>query len=176
MNTKPLVIIAAISVIVLSLVGVAAITGILPSAISQQKTESEAKAKTNKSLQNQNKAQHKVANACANCGVIESIKTIETKGEGTGLGAVAGGVAGAVVGNQFGNGNGRTAMTVAGAAGGAYAGNEIEKHVKRTVKYQINVRMEDGTIRTTSQDTQPGFAVGEKVKIIDGAIVARNAG
>lgn len=169
MKTNPLVIIAAISVIILSLVGVAAVTGFLPSAISQ-KTETEAKA-------NDTKAKSaKVAAVCSNCGKIEAIKTTEVAGKGTGVGAVAGGVAGAVVGNQFGKGDGKTAMTVAGAAGGAYVGHEVEKHVKRTAQYHVTVRMDNGTYQTVSQDTKPAFVVGDRVKIINGALVARNTG
>lgn len=172
MKTNPLVIIAAISVIILSLVGIAAVTGLLPSAISQ-KAETEVKA--NKEAKT-NKPAQKIAAVCSNCGTIEAIKTTEISGQGTGLGAVAGGVTGAVVGNQFGKGDGKTAMTVVGAAGGAYVGHEVEKHVKRTVRYNVTVRMENGTYQTISQDTQPGFSVGQKVKIINGALVARSAG
>ena len=57
---------------------------------------------------------------CRECGVIESVRTIESPGEGSGIGAVAGGVAGAVVGKQIGNGSGRTIATILGAAGGKH--------------------------------------------------------
>lgn len=43
---------------------------------------------------------------CLDCGVVESVRAVEVKGQGSGLGAVAGGVAGALLGNQIGNGNG----------------------------------------------------------------------
>ena len=53
----------------------------------------------------------------------------------------------------------RTVM-VAGGADGA----------KRTV-YRITVRMDDGSFRTLSQATPPSVAVGEAVRITDGAVV-----
>ncbi|MYM33850.1 glycine zipper 2TM domain-containing protein [Duganella sp. FT50W] len=43
---------------------------------------------------------------------------------GMGIGAVVGGL----LGNQVGSGNGRKLATIAGAVGGAYAGNEIAKN------------------------------------------------
>ena len=113
------------------------------------------------------------AAACAQCGVIEAIRTVEVKGQASGLGAVGGGVAGAVVGSQFGSGNGRTALGVLGAAGGAYAGHEIEKNLKKTTSWRVTVRMDDGTTRSLNQPTQPAFGVGEKVKVINGSLAAR---
>jgi outer membrane lipoprotein SlyB len=109
---------------------------------------------------------------CANCGTVESINVVEQKGEGSGLGAIAGGVAGAVLGNQVGGGSGRTIATVAGAAGGAYAGHQVEKHVKSGKRYDLTVRMEDGTSRNFSYEAQPAYRVGDKVKVVDGALVA----
>ena len=103
----------------------------------------------------------KVAVACANCGVIESVVAVQRKGQGTGVGAVAGGVLGAAVGNQMGHGNGRAAMTVLGAVGGGLAGNEVEKRARSETVFQVRVRMEDGTVRTLEQIHAP--AIGERV-------------
>jgi outer membrane lipoprotein SlyB len=97
---------------------------------------------------------------------------VEIKGNASGLGAVAGGVTGAVVGNQIGRGNGNTAMTILGAAGGALAGNEIERNVKKRYSYRVKVRMDDGTFRAVSQIGAPAVEVGERVRIINGALVA----
>ena len=108
---------------------------------------------------------------CADCGMVESIRVIEEKGKGTGLGAVLGGVAGALLGNQVGRGNRRKIATVAGAAGGAYAGQEIEKNARSTQRYEIDVRMEDGSVHTVSEDHDSGFKPGDKVKIVNGGLV-----
>lgn len=109
---------------------------------------------------------------CTNCGTVEAVNVVEQKGEGSGLGAIAGGVAGAVLGNQVGGGSGRTIATVAGAAGGAYAGHQVEKHVKSAKRYDVAVRMQDGTSRSFSYDSQPSYRIGDKVKVVDGALVA----
>jgi len=174
---NPLMAGAAISVIIASMVGVAAITGVLPSANSQKQEaagkvpETAAPAVTSEARRER---QRQFAQSCANCGTVEAVRTVELKGEGTGLGAVAGGVTGAVIGNQMGSGRGNTAMTVIGAAGGAFAGNEIEKNVKKRYAYRITVRMEDGTFRTVSQSRPPAVSVGDKVRVADGIVVVRS--
>ena len=110
---------------------------------------------------------------CADCGVIESIRVAEVKGEGSGLGAVAGGVAGGLIGNQIGHGTGRTVATIAGAAGGAYAGHTIEKNVKKHTVYRVTLRMDDGSLRTVSQREAPAYAVGDRVRVSNGRITER---
>ena len=109
---------------------------------------------------------------CANCGVIASINTVEQAGEGSGLGAIAGGVLGGVLGNQVGKGSGKKVATVAGVAGGAYAGHQIEKSTKKTVRYDINVRMDDGTSTVISQPTEPVHRVGDKIKLVNGVLTS----
>src|SRR5204863_1211892 len=71
-----------------------------------------------------------VAAICAECGVVQSVHEVDTKGEGSGIGAVGGAVVGGVLGHQVGEGNGKKLATVVGAVGGAFAGNEIEKRAK----------------------------------------------
>ncbi len=112
-----------------------------------------------------------VARICTDCGVIDMINVVDTKGSGSGLGAVGGAVVGGLLGNQIGRGRGNTAATVVGAVGGAVAGNEVEKRVKSTKEYQVTVRMDDGNTRSFTFDSAPGYVVGEKVKVIDGRLV-----
>jgi outer membrane lipoprotein SlyB len=110
---------------------------------------------------------------CVNCGTIESVTEKTQKGEGTGIGAVAGGVAGAVLGSQVGKGGGKTAATVIGGVGGAVAGHQAERYIRKTTKWEIIVRMEDGTAREFDVDTQPVWRIGDKVKIDNNVIMAR---
>jgi len=148
-STSPLLKIAAVAVIISAVVGVGAMTGMLPSAHSSKDT----------------------AKPCADCGVIDSIKVVEEKGEATGAGAIIGGIAGAAVGSQIGNGDGRRLATIAGAAGGAVAGNEIEKNSKKSAQYKIAVRMENGSVRTFTHSSDPGFRPGENVRVVNGSLV-----
>ncbi len=48
---------------------------------------------------------------------------------------------------------------------------EIKKNFDKIVTHQVKVRMDNGTYRVVSQQDQPVFHVGEKVKIINGVIV-----
>lgn len=112
--------------------------------------------------------------ACTTCGVVEAVTTVHQKGQGTGLGAVAGGVLGGVVGHQVGGGNGKTAMTVLGAIGGGLAGNEVEKRARGETLFDVQVRMEDGSLRTFQR--AQSMAVGTHV-VVEGKTlrVAREA-
>ncbi|UCH16899.1 MAG: glycine zipper 2TM domain-containing protein [Burkholderiales bacterium] len=101
--------------------------------------------------------------ACTNCGIVEGVRPVQRKGEGTGVGAVAGGVIGGALGSRMGAGNGRTAMTVLGAVGGGVAGHEIEKRARSETVYEVQVRMDDGTLRTFTRAEAP--APGARVQI-----------
>jgi len=107
---------------------------------------------------------------CAECGVIESVREVDTKGAGSGIGAVGGGVIGGLLGNQVGAGRGKDVMTVVGVVGGAVAGNEVEKRVKSTKSYEVTVRLNDGTRRVITEASVPAWRNGDKVRIVDGAI------
>lgn len=106
--------------------------------------------------------------ACPTCGVVESVRYVEKKGEGSGVGAIAGGVLGGVLGHQVGSGRGNTAATIVGAGAGAYAGNEIERNSKKKSYYVVAVRLDDGRRRTITQGARPGVREGDRVKIVGG--------
>lgn len=166
----PTLLIAGIVVIVASMLGIAAMTGLLPNAQSQAvSTQSKAPAPA---VPGEKLAPATVAGTarCNECGVVDAIRAVETRGQGSGVGAVAGGVVGGVLGNQVGGGRGRTAMTVVGAGAGAYAGHELEKNMNKKVSYEVRVRMEDDSYRNFHV-LQPDVSVGQRVKIRDGRIV-----
>jgi outer membrane lipoprotein SlyB len=114
----------------------------------------------------------RAAKLCANCGVVEAVNLVEVKGEGTYLGMIGGGLAGVLLGSQVGHGTGTTVAEVAGGAGGAYLGNELEKKMRTSKHYEVLVRLENGGTQTVSYAAQPGFAVGTKVRVENGALVA----
>lgn len=107
---------------------------------------------------------------CAECGVVQSVREVEVKGAGSGLGAVGGAVAGGVLGSQVGRGDGTKIATVIGAVGGAVAGNEIEKRVKTSKSYEITVRFDDGSSRVITEASAPTWRSGDKVKVVNGVI------
>jgi len=107
---------------------------------------------------------------CAECGVVQSVREVVTKGEGSGIGAVGGAVVGGVLGHQVGGGSGQKIATVIGAVGGAVAGNEVEKRVKSGKRYEITVRLEDGSSRVIAEANAPAWRAGDRVRIVDGVI------
>ena len=196
-KTHPMVLIAAVALTIFSLLGSAAITGLIPSAYSQKQdavqniTDSPTDAKSNDDMSrnsdqlkskpaktNSTRANGKTTSgpadvaACANCGTIVSIRAVESEGDATGLGAVAGGVAGGLVGNQIGKGKGNVLMTVLGIGGGAYAGHTIEKKMQSHTAYLIKVHMNDGSYRTVTQYSEPQHVVGDQVKLNSGQLVS----
>ncbi|WP_057046366.1 glycine zipper 2TM domain-containing protein, partial [Bordetella pertussis] len=111
------------------------------------------------------------APACATCGVVEGIRTVQVPVRDDSnhlIGTVAGGVVGGVVGNQFGGGHGRDALTVLGAVGGALAGREVERNIREqqtVTHYELTVRMSDGS-RRQFRSAQPfAFASGDRVRV-----------
>jgi outer membrane lipoprotein SlyB len=106
--------------------------------------------------------------SCTTCGVVQSIRYVEKKGEGSGVGAIAGGVLGGVLGHQIGSGRGNTAATIVGAGAGAYAGNEVERNAKKKSYYVVAVRLDNGRTRTITQGARPGAREGDRVKIVGG--------
>lgn len=171
----PSMVIAAITVTVFSLLGIASMTGILPLAHSEGISVTAAGSRQEaRSSPVAAAPGHAADAACHTCGIVEAVAQVETKGQGSGVGAVAGGVAGALIGNSFGRGNGRTALTLIGGAGGAYAGNEIEKNVRKSTSYRIRVRLESGGLRTLYQNTPPAVTPGDRVRIVDGGLVRQS--
>lgn len=101
---------------------------------------------------------------CAQCGVVEAVTPVERESANpSGAGAVAGAVLGGLVGNQFGGGDGKALATIAGVLGGGWAGNTVEKRLKKDTVYQVDVRMEDGSLRSFEQAT--AASVGQHVTV-----------
>ncbi len=183
-NKSPhlLIWIAGIAVILFSVAGIAAIMGWIPTSMSRAPdvaltandatTSAAVKPALASSTHQAPVITQQAPVICHNCGVIESTRMVTTKGEGSGIGAVGGAVVGGLLGNQIGAGRGKTAATVVGAVGGVVAGNEIEKRVNSTQSYQITVRMNDGTSRTFSEASAPGWRNGDRVKIVNDTIRA----
>lgn len=108
------------------------------------------------------------AKTCSDCGVIQSLRYVEEKGQASGVGAVAGGVVGGVIGHQIGSGRGNTVATIAGAGAGAYAGHQIEKSRNKKAYWSVTVRMDTGTTRTLTYSQRPPANEGERIKLLDG--------
>jgi len=176
----PALVVAAVSVTLFSLLGIAALTGVMPAArfnfnspaTATAEAPANGKSAATTPPASTSKARATTAPVCANCGKVESVTTVERPAATTGAGAVAGGLAGALLGNQFGRGDGRTVMTIAGGAGGAYLGNKVEQNTRRSTAYKIVVRMENGSLRTIYQTEPPNVVIGGPVQIVGNTVVA----
>ena len=191
----PMMIIAAVAVALFCAVGIAAMMGWLPSSVGgntsaqaeEKKPEQEQEAaqdaeraaadrKQADKEQADRRAEEKRAQAaieaCANCGVVQSIREINTRAEGSGVGAAGGAVVGGLLGNQVGGGHGRQLAPIAGAIGGAVAGNQIEGNVNANRSYDVAVQMDNGSTRTVRQSAAPRWGVGDQVRIVDGELRA----
>lgn len=171
-----MMLIAAIAVIVFSVLGIATMTGLLPSALSGYRPEAQPShdSKSPSTMHSEHQSAGAAPALCPECGIVASIRAIESPGQDSLFGAVAGGVVGGLLGSEIGRGRGRSAATVLGAGAGAYAGNEVEKNVNRRTTYQIRVHMSDGRQRAFYQSTPPAFSVGQKVRLAKGRLVAAN--
>lgn len=211
----PLIAAAAVAVILVSGVGVAAMTGILPTSkavpaavtppalLDTQPNDSlnglkpsvppQAPSATparpvtrphHVSPAGQNTASNETRRAPAGpayaaapavdpyAGQVVSVNTVKTAEPTTGLGALGGAVIGGLAGTQIGNGRGRTAATIVGALGGGLAGNTVEHAVHKATTYDVQVRMEDGSYRNFSYQTDPGLQAGQRVHVSGDSLTA----
>jgi outer membrane lipoprotein SlyB len=151
-RANPLIAAVVVSVMILSVIGVAAITGVVPSTTSPR-IEGMALAES--------AIRAEITN-CALCGTVESIRTVELRDEaGGGLG---GGLAAAAIGKDG-------STTIVGTDGTAASGSEIGTSVKKRYAHRVTVRMDDGSYRTVSLSSPPALAVGDKVRVVEGKLV-----
>ncbi|MGQ0652203.1 MAG: glycine zipper 2TM domain-containing protein [Betaproteobacteria bacterium] len=191
----PLVAGAAVALIIASAVGVAAITGLLPgsnaekgdvqpmAAASGSSAPAAQPAASQRSAAPAAPKPVKVASAptssapakprCVDCGTVVDVKEVEVKGEGSGGGALAGGVIGGVIGHEVVGGRNQGVATAIGAVGGAIAGHEIEKRAKTHKRYDVAIRMEDGSTRTVHFKEAPTWRSGDRVRVSGDVIMAQ---
>ncbi|KRG68840.1 glycine zipper 2TM domain-containing protein [Pseudoxanthomonas dokdonensis] len=114
---------------------------------------------------------------CADCGIVEDIRTVPGSGTPSATGAILGGIVGAVAGREIsqqtgGSDGNKNISTVAGAAAGAVAGNAIQKRTTGDT-YDITVRMDDGRRITVNQHDLGGIRENTYVRVQNGKVVLR---
>jgi outer membrane lipoprotein SlyB len=190
-RAHPMLIIASASLVLVCLTGTAALMGWLPSsvgaganangplldapalsAVAPAPAPAKHVAATPATYRPAHAApvRRALAPVCQSCGVVESVREVAVRGDGSGLGAAGGAVVGGLLGNQVGGGHGKEAMTVVGAIGGALVGNQIEKRVRSARSYETTVRMDGGSYRTMTQASEPAWHDGDHVNIVDGVL------
>ena len=168
---NPLLAMAAASAIVLSAVGVAAVSSKgQTNALEIPKEMVQPIAPAISHPVAKPAARKSAAQPVGQVAVVESVREVKEPGEAKGVGAVAGGVAGGVLGHKLGKGKG--VFTVIGAAGGAIAGHQIEKKVRADKHWETTVRFNDGTQRTLESENQPVWRAGDRVRMVNGELRA----
>ncbi|MBI4206930.1 MAG: hypothetical protein HY527_18060 [Betaproteobacteria bacterium] len=159
----PLLLVAAIAVIVFSIIGIATMTGLVSSAVprdgAEQKSEADHKAKPARTESPRREPASKAGNPrtatsggeCVDCGVVDAIR---------------------IVAHPVGGVRGRPAMTAVGAGAGMLAGHETERNVHKTVSYLVGVRMDDGAYWTFYAASHPGLKQGQQVRVMNDRVVA----
>lgn len=143
---------AAVAVIIIAAVTIGIMTGLIPSSFSKNISQE--------------------ASHCPDCGVVESVRTVEANDGGSGTGAVTGEQPRAAASGGIEADNGKILATVAGAASRAFTGDEIGNNMTAT-HYQIVVRMKDGSVRTITQSTDSGAHAGDSVKVVNGSVIRK---
>jgi outer membrane lipoprotein SlyB len=110
-----------------------------------------------------------VARYCSNCAVVETVNVVQVQGNAGYLGTVGGAVVGGLLGSQVGSGSGRTAAQIAGVVGGAAIGRNIDNNnaakAAPNQHTEVMVRYPNGATKVITYANDPGFRVGEKVRV-----------
>jgi len=111
------------------------------------------------------------SDAATQYGYVRNITQLDTTRRTSGAGAILGAVVGGALGNQVGQGTGRAAATGIGAVAGAVAGNQIEKSRNQgQVYYQVDVRLDNGDMRSFDYYDINGLRVGDRVRVEGGQL------
>ena len=161
---KPHVAAVAASVAVAVLIGLGAFTGLLSNKAAPMLRDDGASPR--------GELKPAQPSTCALCGTIESVRTVEVYDEPSagaadpknGAEAAGAGPDGAIASG---------AMSVLDSLSGFVPGSatENEKNLRKRFVWRVTLRMDDGSFRAISLSSPPAFAVGEKVRVVEGHLV-----
>jgi hypothetical protein len=150
----PLMVFAALSVVVFSGIGVAAITGHIPLAVGTTNPAGEfsfAVSKAASGTRTQGSQPLRLAAVdCPTCGQVKSIETMTPEA----LAAATGG------------------PLVMRDPNGTTAGNlRAPDPTRPVVGYVVRLRMDDGSSRVIQEHVKPRFSVGQRVRLMNGLVL-----
>lgn len=155
---RPLVVAVAALVVMGGLIGVSAYTGVLPNKRASAQDEGSVVRSEPKPGQ---------AAACALCGTIESIRSVEVLDEtGSAVGA-----ADSRSGTDAASSGSSTETSVLDTLSGVVFGSADARSARKRLVYRVTLRMDDGSFRAISLPSPPAFAVGDKVRVVEGRLV-----
>jgi len=106
---------------------------------------------------------------CEGCGVIESVRRIDTRDEIMEWCAIGDSAGTRVPGNLFGGGDRDDLPSLADMAAGVHAGNFSKKKFRVTTRHQIVVRFRDGTRHVFNEDSPRTLREGDRIQVIAGS-------
>ena len=157
-RVSPLIVAVAASVAIAGLIGLSALSGMLPIKRTPMRDEGPLPRGESKPSQ---------PGACAVCGTIESIRTVEVLDEASG----PAGPTEPKSGTDAGGASANSAPSVLDTLSSVVSGSESGKYVRKRQVFRVTLRMDDGSFRAISQSSPPAFAVGDKVRVAEGRIV-----
>ena len=151
----------AVSAIILGVLGIAGITGVIPGGMSGTASDAphQAPREPNGSPFQPSK--------CPLCGTVKSIRILELRVAPEDVHAT--GISGASTAGRTGRDD--DSATIIETVVGAVTRNEGGKKANKRFAYRVTVRMDDGSYRTVSQSSPPAFAVGDRVRVVEGRLV-----
>ena len=111
----------------------------------------------------------------ADWGTIEQSREITIEGRSGPIGTLGGAGMGAAATSTVGHGAGRGMAQAGGAIVGAVAGQAVEKTVTRRPGLELTITLDNGNTVVVAQETPPNFGVGDRVRVLSGAGIARVA-
>lgn len=155
-RSQPLVLVAIGAVALLGVAGVAAVAGFFPTADSRREESAGGRpeAPPERALGEINPSP---AVACESCGIVEAIRTVEVRTEQVDTREAG----------ERPKGAGAVVIAILGG------GRKPEGADPKRVSYRVTTRMDDGSYRTLSQPTPPTVSVGDRIRVVEGAVVAR---
>jgi outer membrane lipoprotein SlyB len=159
-----LVVASVASGTVVGLVALGVLTGVLPNRAPVSRGDEAPR------VESQAKPSGMPAASCALCGTIESVRIVEVYEESTS----ASGAVDPRSGEPTGTAPGAPATggaSVFDTLASAVRGDDAEKSARRRRVYRVTLRMDDGSFRAISMPGPPAFAVGDKVRVVEGRLV-----
>jgi outer membrane lipoprotein SlyB len=158
---NPLLLGAALAVTLLCALALGSATGVIPDFASHQATPYEPLPLTTGS--------GSAVTQCPSCGTVLMIRTYEIRGDLLPLDTAGAGAPGSIV-----RGAAPAKAAPAAPAPVSEAVTAPEEVLKKRSVFRVTLRMEDGSVRTVSQRTEPEFRPGDKVRLLSGSVVTGN--
>jgi hypothetical protein len=157
--TNPLLLGAALAVTLLCALALGSATGVIPDFASHQATPYTPLPLPAGSSS--------AVTQCPSCGTVLMIRTHEIRGDLLPLDSA--GAPDSIV-----RGAAQAKPGPAAPAPVSEAVTAPEEVLKKRSVFRVTLRMEDGSVRTVSQRTEPEFRPGDKVRLVSGSVVTGN--